>query len=131
MSTETRTRKHVWTCHYCKKSIRDGAGYVDVPGADVYRLEKAEQTWREDHPYGGTLKELLGLPNPAAWVATHTKCDPHPEKGSYRFDVAEARTTEDILDWTLHLMDKTWMEFTDWTDFIRNHMAENGTVLDA
>ena len=78
-----------------------------------------------------TIREIMEMPEPAKWRALHHACVDEVDAGhEYGFDVARARKVEHVLGWTLHLSEKDWFEYTDWTEFVRSAMNKNGVKID-
>ena len=119
----------LWTCAACQQPIDDRAGYVHIDRTAVHVVEEAwtayEQREREDHCAtvdGFTVVDwhaLAALPADARWLTHHADCDPDPDGCDYWFGVERARTHAHLLDWTSHLMQKPWLRFTDWPEFIK------------
>jgi hypothetical protein len=113
-----------WTCAECRQPIEDGTGYIHIDLAAVMAVETAAHEWTAKHetPEGAiflTGADLFDYPTAAGWTTHHADCDPHPDSNDYWFDVARARTHAQLLDWTAHLMGKTWLEHTNWANLIR------------
>lgn len=91
--------KATWVCDACDKWVRDGDGYIHISYDEIYRAVADQRRWQADHH--------------------HRSCDPDISGNDYHFDVARARTVDDLLDWTLHLSEKAWLVETDWIKFLR------------
>lgn len=125
-TTETpRQSGLVWMCDTCRKPIADGTGYIHVNMATVGQRQRAWRKFDEEHSTGGALviqgatwDEFFDLPDLAPWQAHHEACDPLPDAGDYFFGVDRARSHAQLLNWTSHLMEKAWLEYTDWADLI-------------
>lgn len=109
-----------WACDKCHRPIEDGAGSLTLSRSSLGRVEAA---WAESKlEIGGlvSLGELLSLPDPAPWLAFHSRCDPDPhcDDCAYHIEIARLRTHQQILWWTAHLMGKTWIERTNWRDLL-------------
>lgn len=134
-----------WICVTCGTAIADGGGYLTVSQADVethadHRIGRERESFREAEeawqragaregdwrllPRGVAVGEMLTWPRPAHWRAVHEsdQCDPRYANGAgvdYCVPVKEVRTWAGLLEWTAHLMEKTWLQDTDWEDFLR------------
>lgn len=125
----------VWICAECGEPIENESGYIELPNSERrrYKIEQAE--WEATHPrhnepfavYSGG--DLLSMPDDCKWHAIHRACDPDPDGGGYWFDIERARTQLQVLDWTLHLMEKSWIDETNWTEFVRRNIRKvNGAA---
>lgn len=116
----------VWICETCHKPVDNGTGYLHVDLKETGIRERAYAEWERRHTdedgnttiQGSAWTELFDLPERAPWQAHHAACDPDPEAGDYWFSIERARTHADLLRWTAHLMEKTWLEATDWQELI-------------
>lgn len=120
MSKTTQCRLE-WECERCGFPIADGAGYLAIDLHEASTAEVLEAEWHERHrdSIGATLAELMTLPEPARWVIAHDKCSPLPDGPYYCIDIERAKTAAHLLNWTAHLMSKTWLSATNWDDLIR------------
>lgn len=126
----------IWRCAVCNEPIADKAGYVHVSNRDVNTHEEWRQQYEAERRELGSwvpidLKALFEAPDRAKWVAHHRGCDPDPHSSDYWFGVERARTAVQLLDWSLHLSEKCWLEDTDWTSFIGAALAANHMRTDA
>lgn len=124
----------VWLCAICEEPIEDGSGYVEMPNTERRRFFHQQQEFDAKYPpnpstltFGRvwTGGQLFEMPEPAQWWALHRTCDENPEDSGYWFDIARTRTVSQLLDWTLHLMEKNWIDETDWTHFVRTVLLRN------
>lgn len=81
-----------WICEYCGVSIEDGQGYLTIP--------------RD------------ALDGAADWRVLHSGCDLE-EPGMYVIEVERIRGLGQALEWTSHLMGKTWVQRSNWDDLMR------------
>ncbi len=65
------------------------------------------------------MHDLLAFPEEVRWQANHEECDPARDGSHYRIPAFKLRTRADLLDWTAHVMEKTWLPSTDWRDLLR------------
>lgn len=101
------------------------AAYVQLPShAEVHDIEIAHEEHQEKkaaqiRQMGFSLDllgDLLRLPT-AKWTATCETCDTVGDETAYYIEARDLVTAEKILDWTLHLMEKRWLEVTNWQQF--------------
>ena len=103
-------------------------GYLIVYGDE---LREAEKSWREyesrrqrDRAASNSswevvpLGEMLEL-GEAKWHVLHAACDPRPDRGDYALHIERPLTALDLLDHTLHLIGKVWIDATNWHRFVR------------
>jgi len=126
----TRTAPHqpmplVWICDACRKPVTDKTGYIHANYYAFGQVEAAHREFDEAHrgEFAVNLGEFMKLPDPARWMVHHQTCDPDIDGNDYVIDVERARTHAKLLDWTAHLMEKVWLEYTDWDDLIRRMAA--------
>ncbi len=113
----------MWVCRGCQGPVADGDGYLHVSYKAIHEAETARRDWYARHGDANGMVTLTGpdlfsFPDQAPWVAHHSHCDPEPEAGDYFIDVERARTAEQLLSWTAHLMGKDWLSATDWQDVL-------------
>jgi hypothetical protein len=112
-------------CSACAQPIIQDDGYLQVSHRETNEVQQAYRALQQGntHPHGRPpldLHDLLDLPEPAAWQADHRECDPfHEEASHYRIPADRLRLRADLLDWTAHLMEKTWLPHTDWQKVLR------------
>lgn len=111
----------VWLCNVCGDPIENGQGYLEVDLRAVFRVEAWWREHRQNNPQGKPvdIDALLSGPEPVRWLAHHADCDSDPDYSGYWFDIHRARTHAQLLNWTAHLMEKSWLEYTNWSDLIR------------
>jgi hypothetical protein len=129
-------------CDGCDRRIMPlSQGLVAVSMAEVNRVEAASRAWRDQHGQelatsGGTVwaytgTDLLDYPEAAAWQVWHRTCDPDSgeEVGPYyQVDLARIRDAAGLLHWTAHLMEKSWLEHTNWSEVIRKAADGHGSL---
>ena len=113
-------RQFVWQCEVCGKPIKDGQGYIDcVPDEPLPENLGSRMKVGED----GKLVEVPFSPRERErrrWAPLHQRCDPRFDLFSfYWIDVERCRYYWQLLDWSAHLMEKSWLEQTDWNEFLR------------
>lgn len=115
-----------WMCEVCGQFIKKGAGYIQCPTAELQRYEDEMAAWREEYPDKGPVDgfapvdwtALFAMPDKAHWTVVHRECDPLPDDDGYWFGTERALSAIDLLQWTAHLMEKDWLDQTDWQRFI-------------
>ncbi len=100
-------------CDVCLQPIDDGEGHVwaDSGEADEVVRNTPSREGVQD------LHEFLAGPEDAPWHTTHSGCLDVPV-GAYSIAVERIRTWAAYLHWCVHLMDKAWLEGTDWQVFV-------------
>ena len=124
-------REFSWHCDICAGPIADGMGYVEIDSREVMRVEAQERADLEAAAAGNDevlYLDALDLPEPVAWHVWHAACDPDPGYSGYWFDVGRARTTAQLLRWSLHLMEKDWIGVTDWPAFVRARSSDDSSL---
>lgn len=117
-------------CGRCGESIAAGAGSINLYDAE---LDAAEKAWadhealqaaalRSPDPLAGAFSpgELMRLPRPARWRPEHARCE--AGRAAYWVEVDRLTSELEALDWTVHLMGKPWIQYTDWDQFVRRHV---------
>jgi hypothetical protein len=75
------------------------------------------------------LSELHDYPAPVRWRVLHGVCDPEPDGADYWIDVERLRTAGDVLARSAHLLRKTWIQDTTWTDVLDEAAEQLGGSL--
>lgn len=123
--------KLVWRCDLCDMPIEDGDGYATVSYAELRAHDRDEAAWerRHDGKVVFTLAEFLEGPDPVYWQVLHRECDPSPDSSGYWIAVERMRSSEQLLDWCAHLLDKSWIQQTTWPELIRRANAKAGVAV--
>lgn len=108
------------TCQGCGKSLGSGVGgalHVDI--GEVNRVEAAHIEHEKAHPrsQGIDVAALMSLPDDARWRIECGDCA--PAVGGYAIEIERCMTWPDLVEWTAHLSEKTWIQYTNWFAFIR------------
>lgn len=113
-------RELVWLCEACGQPVADGTGYIHVNNIEVTAAQRAWADYdQRDTNQGEDWDAVLQLlDDEPRWRVHHASCDPAPEANDYWIDVARARTHAHLLQRTAHLLEKSWLEVTDWRAFI-------------
>ncbi|MGW1643176.1 hypothetical protein [Streptomyces lavendulae] len=102
---------------------------------EVRRTEESVRAWEAERTdaadgsitFGGD--DIFGYPEKVRWQAHHARCDPAPGGGAYDIPAAKIRSWEQLLDWTAHLMEKSWLSHTDWDDCLRGVHRGGGRLV--
>jgi hypothetical protein len=119
-------------CDVCNQQVQDHDGHLSVHRADIRAHQKAVAEWKQrtgsDHadgaPHAVGIMDMAAYPEPAKWTVLHVRCCEHPEAGEYPIEIHRVRTWPDLVAWTAHLMGKTWLGHTDWSELLE--AATNG-----
>ena len=113
-------------CEGCRMPFTDG-GCLWISFADIQRASQQDADWHAAHPAGEAvdITTFLSLPGGAVWHAHHDRCMPPEGESSYDVDVGQVRTWAGLVRWTVHLMGKRWLEFSDWDDVLREASGES------
>jgi hypothetical protein len=119
-----RNGRIAWLCEVCNNPIGGKAGYLTVDRERAMRQssdeQERQQRWRDEGRLAIPLSEFLDAPGPVRWQVLHLDCDLDLERdGDYWFHIERADTSAKMLDWSAHLMGKTWLEETDWDSVLR------------
>lgn len=105
-------------CGDCRQPVIGDTGYLYVDYADIHAARDAEKRRREVMKPGApvSIAEFL-VGRQASWKVTH---DRHRSSdGAYYIDAAQFDAWPKVAHWTAHLLEKTWIQFTDWDDVLR------------
>lgn len=121
----------LWNCRECNSVTNDG--WLTLPGAELYKALDAlkasdELSKKADGVY--TAADLMALPDGGEWSVICRGCykDEMESAADYDIDLDRIGSYKDALDWTLHLMEKSWFPNTNWEETIRSATPE---TLDA
>lgn len=114
--TSTQSTRPRWTCRNC------GFPVSSTPQGVIY-IDMAEVRAAEDYfdSLDGTvpLADLFDPDQPdPTWKTAHIACLPD-DAHLYCVPLEEADTPVKLLEWTAHLMGKTWISVTNWDAHIR------------
>lgn len=115
-----------WRCFACEQLVADKDGYLHVSVGAASRAAARWRAYEAHHPRGGLQTLSLAMaqvPSLASWQVHHRSCDATPETFDYWIGAERARSCAALLDWTLHLSEKTWISGTDWSDFLRSALT--------
>ena len=104
-------------CDICGEEVTTSNGFIDIDKHEVENSESARHAWDQEH--SGRLQsfaESISAPEPAKWQWGHLNCITGE---MYQITADRFDTLGKALDWTLHLMEKGWLEETDWGAFVR------------
>jgi hypothetical protein len=117
-------------CDKCGGAVTTGEGVIAIGNADLLGAMESWRAWEKVHGEIVSLDELLAGPEPVRWQWGHDRCisseDSYTED-SYTIDPGRFDSLGKALDQTLHMMEKTWLQYTDWISFVRRvHHVPNG-----
>ncbi|GAA4734868.1 hypothetical protein [Phytohabitans rumicis] len=112
-------------CDICKASIDDFRGLLYVDMDDVRRVEDAWTAHEKANPHGSEIRELASLPDRAKWYALHDACGVAREHDIYPIELGALTNMRQLVSWTAHLLEKTWLNSTNWDDVLRS-VAQEG-----
>ncbi|ASU83557.1 hypothetical protein CDO52_12845 [Nocardiopsis gilva YIM 90087] len=55
----------------------------------------------------------------ARWRVTHRGCHPNLDALTYGIELQQISTACQLLVWTAHMSEKTWLPKTDWMELVR------------
>lgn len=119
-----------FACDGCGRDVTGSPDAVlHVRNSDIEAHAQARAEWESSHltqsPAGViasySLAAMLDLPERASWLVHCSACNPHDDDcwGCYWFSLDRCHTAAKLLDWTSHLMSKSWLSDTDWQDLIQ------------
>lgn len=113
-----------WACDECGGSAK--ASWVILTGIQFNKAleyDRVHSTNEISRPI--SLDELMKLDDDrGTWSAM---CLDHAGKfpeGGYYFETSRIDTHAKALDWTLHLLEKGWLQNTDWDSFLRSKVSQ-------
>ncbi|WP_461163767.1 hypothetical protein [Arthrobacter sp. R4-81] len=122
--------RFTYQCGECGKDIKDREGYLWISVTDAYRVKDERRNWQANHPpaddnqnpgpsLGGDMRD----PDEVHWAPLHSACDPRSgDVVEYTVGVEEVRTSLDLLNWALALLDKDWFEYTNWNTLVHERI---------
>lgn len=122
-------------CERCEHSIADGGGTLWIDQSQVNRHEREVRDWeaaQEAKAGKGSLlmhsaEDIFSYPKAVPWSAHHSVCDPALGASAYSIEVHRLRTWADLVHWTAHLMEKSWLAATDWSELLAGVANGDGT----
>lgn len=117
-------------CDACQEPVIRELGYICVDLDAVKERERKAAQWNSQNrggPDGPPIAPvtLRSYPCRVPWRIYHRDCDPDPDGDCYWFHVYRCCTERDVLGWTAHLLEKTWLEHTDWNKFLYRVLHAN------
>jgi len=111
-------------CDVCGKAVSIEDGGLWISFKKVRDVQEARVAWEKNHKadVSGVI-DWLGYPGSIPWVWGHAGCG---AEASYWIEASRFDTVTKALHWTIHLMDKNWLESTRWQDAIRRFYPECG-----
>lgn len=109
-------------CDDCGQPVVGDTGYLYVTYADIHAAREAAERRREVTKPGApvNIMEFMLAGGPALWRVTH---DRHrPSDDAYYIDAVRFDSWRKVAHWTAHLMEKNWLQHTDW-DYLLRELA--------
>lgn len=109
-------------CTGCGERIARGAGWLVVNVDAALWAERARSEIQERTGGLISLDDMVDTyPGVESWQAWHRVCDPDADDGFHRYyiEVDQIATWPKVAAWTAHLLDKSWLPATDWSDLLR------------
>lgn len=105
-----------WKCCVCREIVDSGDGHITVSRIDINRVREWMRSRETAFPIAFDRPAYPELPpGPARWKIYHLKCDPNPDtRSEYWMDISAIETASDLLNTTAHLLEKRWLQYTDW-----------------
>ncbi len=111
-------------CQICGKPVTTSQGVITIYGEDIKQYEESHRDWEKKHPVGEqgyrilSSEDLFELPHYIKWHWGHMDC---LREGVYEITYKRFDTVAKALSWTLHMMEKKWLGYTDWRTMVRAH----------
>jgi hypothetical protein len=125
-------------CEACNKPMGDGDatyGNLWIRKADWIDYTQAYADWKAKYVTeldgGGqsvTGAGLIAHPETVAWRALHSTCD-NGEDDLYSIPSSKLSTWADLVEWTAHLMEKTWLADTNWREHISGAARGSSSLI--
>jgi hypothetical protein len=118
-------KKFDWTCDECAGS--EVAKWVVLTGPQYRKALDYDL----NHPHTEEAKPMTAADlrslsdDRGIWTTMCAKhADVFPDDG-YFFETDRINTHAAALDWTLHLLEKGWLQYTDWDGFLRSKLVKS------
>lgn len=98
-------------CQICGKEVTTKEGIITIYGQDIQKYQELYNDWKSKH-------EVFELPEMVDWHWGHVNC---LKEGMYSISYVRFDTPSKALAWTLHMMEKHWLHFTNWENMVRMH----------
>tara|TARA_Y100000310_G_scaffold339388_1_gene431895 strand:+ start:2932 stop:3309 length:378 start_codon:yes stop_codon:yes gene_type:complete len=109
---ETKGDASTLPCEVCGKTVPVGqVGGLAVNPHEANRIREKNRKWRAENP-GVTRVSDFPRYETAHWEWGHWKCQ--DDSTWYYIDSQRLQNPKQALGWTLHLMGKHWLLYTDW-----------------
>ena len=76
------------------------------------------------------MNRIMSAPEEGRWTVLCQRCsrkagDNEPlDNAAYAIELNRADTWQKLMDWTIHLMEKNWFPYTNWSQIMRNAGAK-------
>ena len=104
-------------CDKCGMAVTTQEGVIAIRNAHIAEAIAEWRAWEATHGEVVSLDELLTAPQSVKWLWGHDTCI--LDDDSYTIDPTRFDSLGKALDQTLHMMEKTWLQHTDWINFVR------------
>ena len=111
-------------CQVCGKPVSTEQGILTIYKKELDQYEEQHKEWEKRHPLDEhgvqilTVGDMDEMPDLISWHWGHARC---LGDGMYTIDYSRFDSIGKALSWTLHLMEKYWLDFTDWEAAVRAH----------
>jgi predicted GIY-YIG superfamily endonuclease len=110
-------------CEDCGALLADDDGVLHINQLELREREDAYRQYERRQDARGSwapvdFGDLLSLPDEATW---RVQCDNCAQcEFCYDIDIGRALTWPELMDWTVHLSEKSWIEYTNWFALMRS-----------
>jgi hypothetical protein len=126
-------------CQACEQPLGDNDstfGNLWISHAEWHAYSDAYAEWEAEYVTklegGGESVTGAGIvtrPSRVTWRAHHSACDSGEEADLYSIPSPKLRTWADLVDWTAHLMEKTWLSDTTWAQMLRGVASADSSLI--
>jgi hypothetical protein len=111
-------------CQVCGKEVTTEEGFLAIYHDELMEYKKQSLEWEKKHPLDENVgriidaTDIMEMPESVQWHWGHSEC-----LGDSMYDIPYSRfdTLGKVLSWTLHLMEKSWLDYTDWETAVCTH----------
>ena len=126
----------VLLCDICHLPLIGAGDFLQVNEVAAHQLDHEKEEWEARHrtPGGGVTVNLSDRSDPppgkVLWEVYHKDCDPHPDEEGYGIGAERCTNFAELLEWTAHLMEKRWIQNTNWSIKLRSILRDSGRPID-
>lgn len=127
----------VLLCDVCKDPVTGAGDFLQVDEIAAQQRGEEHREWENRHrtPQGGVTFDLSDRSDPPPgkipWEVYHQDCDPNPDNQGYWIGAERCKTFPELLDWTAHLMEKRWLQNTNWSTKVRSILRDSGCSVNS